>query len=92
MKYLTKKKASVNAEKVLSNWVVCAGIIYQDSITINDLSVLLLHEVQHKNRDLIVDRLKTRLISIIKTEATISLNKEIEELLNVCKGPATKGV
>lgn len=79
MKYLTLIITSLPNEKILSNWSNCAAFIY-DTVSIDELRSLLRYEVLNKNREMIVQRLKIRLLSVMKKAAEQELNKDIQAI------------
>lgn len=79
MKHLTVTKTELPTDRILSNWANTAMFIY-DAATTEDLKALLRHEVLNKGREMIIERLKIRLLSMMKYDTKCELEKEIIEL------------
>ena len=80
MKHLTVTKTELPADRILANWANTAMFIYDAVATTEDLKALLRHEVLNKGREMIVERLKIRLLSMMKYDTKCELEKEIIEL------------
>ena len=73
-------------DKVLSNWQTVSSFIYDESATVGELKLCLYSEVTSKNREMIVNRLTTRLISLMKEDLREELRQDIKELLQEEEG------
>ena len=65
--------------KILANWATTSQFIYGPT-TSSCLKYLLRHEVLNKNRNMIIERLTVRLLSIMKSDLRAELIDDIEEL------------
>ena len=68
------------AGKILANWLTTSTFIYDSDATALDLKVLLRYEVLTKNREMIVERLTTRLLSLMKKDMQDELRQDIKNL------------
>ena len=81
MKQLPVKGVSnMDPSKVLSNWSVASGFIYSEDISVDTVKVLLRHEVLNKNRKIIIERLKARLLNLMKQANSMEIEEDIDEL------------
>lgn len=70
----------IPCNKILANWLTTSNFIYSDTTLPADLKALLRYEVMNKNRDMIVDRLTTRLLSLMKKEAHDEIRQDIKDI------------
>jgi len=82
MRHIIHANKELPVEKILANWQTVCAFIYTPLATTDDLRTLILHEILHKNREIIVARLTTRLINIQKQLLAEEINTEIKELRN----------
>lgn len=76
-RYLKDFAVYVPATKILANWQTCSSFIYNEETSAEEIKSLLKHELLHKDRGMIVGRLKTRLVSLMKQELTNELEEDI---------------
>lgn len=80
MNHLFSLESSLPVDKILSNWTNTAEFIYSTVATVDSVRVLLRHEVLNKNRDMIVNRLKVRFLSLLKRDNDHEIEQDIHEL------------
>lgn len=68
--------------KILANWGTTSTFIYETEDS-DELKSLLRHEVLHRNRGMIVDRLTVRLLSLMKLQNKVELVEDIADLEEV---------
>lgn len=79
MKHLVLSPVDIPLDKILANWSTCSVFIYGPTDA-DCLKALLRHEVLNKNRPMIIERLTTRLLSLMKLRLRIELIEDIGEL------------
>lgn len=79
MEHLIVIDKSIPTEKILANWANVSTFIYGTSSS-GEIKSLLRHEVLNKNREMIVERLTIRLLSLMKSDLKSEIDKEIHEL------------
>jgi len=81
MRHLTEVSAEyLPSKQILANWLTTSTFIYSDDADTKDLKILLRYEVLSKSREMIVSRLTTRLISLMKEDLRDELKQDLVEL------------
>jgi len=80
MKHLTATDKGIPVDRMLANWATVSSIIYDATITTDTLKALLRHEALTKDRPMIIERLITRLLSVMKQDLKTELYDDLEEI------------